>query len=136
MEDAASPAADFRPLTSFNGATTLTSWKTPAALGRPWLADRSLQWGHDFDVVEDNQEQANFRIPELLLQWGHDFDVVEDNREPMHRLSESIRFNGATTLTSWKTRGGRRPFGRFASFNGATTLTSWKTIQRLSVVLA
>ena len=39
---------------------------------------RMLQWGHDFDVVEDfyDLDSPDCKAPEL--QWGHDFDVVED----------------------------------------------------------
>ena len=42
----------------------------------------------------------------------------------------SLRFNGATTLTSWKTWS-RKPmrFPFLYGFNGATTLTSWKTLE-------
>ena len=65
-----------RRLRGFNGATTLTSWKTPRA---PEAATRTvtLQWGHDFDVVED-EDLAAEGDREAVLQWGHDFDVVED----------------------------------------------------------
>ena len=65
----------------FNGATTLTSWKTPSTIVRPG-ALTSLQWGHDFDVVEDD-----FRLDGsgfvYKLQWGHDFDVVEDAKDQL-----------------------------------------------------
>ena len=36
-----------------------------------------LQWGHDFDVVEDKRREEDQDV-ENRLQWGHDFDVVED----------------------------------------------------------
>ena len=66
----------------FNGATTLTSWKTPT---RPQISTRrpeepGCQWGHDFDVVEDGRRGPSYgrHRDRQRLQWGHDFDVVED----------------------------------------------------------
>ena len=85
----------------------MTSWKTPGTDGGCNEADALLQWGHDFDVVED-WFPCHAIGREDRLQWGHDFDVVEDKESPaMAYLSEG--FNGATTLTSWKTTAwGRR----------------------------
>jgi len=37
------------------------------------------------------------------LQWGHDFDVVEDATDQPYPCGDNPCFNGATTLTSWKT---------------------------------
>ncbi len=61
-----------------------------------------LQWGHDFDVVEDDPDAALVDLG-LKLQWGHDFDVVEDTEYQPTVYGRSKSFNGATTLTSWKT---------------------------------
>src|SRR5260221_473795 len=60
-----------------------------------------LQWGHDDDVVED-MTFLSF-VPGILpLQWGHDDDVVEDLRRGRGASLRRPRFNGATTMTSWK----------------------------------
>ena len=40
--------------------------------------EAELQWGHDFDVVEDDVPRLGTEIGRKELQWGHDFDVVED----------------------------------------------------------
>ena len=65
-----------RNMQSFNGATTMESWKGSARLleQRPFDA---LQWGHDNGVVE--------------RPWPSAFLPAGCNR-----------FNGATTMESWK----------------------------------
>src|SRR5579884_3757407 len=109
---------------SFNGATTLRSWKRFNRNGHPhgW---GGLQWSHDLAVVETCELGPNWSI-------------------------KLTSFNGATTLRSWKPRllhpmaaaqsasMEPRPCGRgnaliaqgeripARSFNGATTLRSWK----------
>ena len=60
---------------SFNGATTLQSWKQEPVL-LIYLSELKFQWGHDITVVE-------------TLMNGK-----EEN--------QSGSFNGATTLQSWK----------------------------------
>ena len=69
-----SDAATDPKRSSFNGATTMESWKT--------IADHSplsspLQWGHDNGVVEDRTAVSD-RADRDMLQWGHDNGVVED----------------------------------------------------------
>ena len=77
--------------------------------------DDSLQWGHDFDVVEDLAHDASIkasRRKRSSLHRGHDFDVVEDTERAVHpdAMKASFwTFNGATTLTSWKTAAYARP---------------------------
>ena len=139
-----------RRSSSFNGATTLESWKTTvkprayelgvrASMGpRRWSRRRrsgagqigqvygTLQWGHDVGVVEDYVTEDD-NCPEILAsmaprRWSR-------GRRARHgRVSNQCKsFNGATTLESWKTciaESGRR---RKHCFNGATTLESWKT---------
>ena len=60
----------------------------------------SLQWGHNFSVVEMRANDAvSFGL--RLLQWGHNFSVVEI----VHRRAEKqcvARFNGATTFQLWR----------------------------------
>ena len=59
---------------NFNGATTMSSWKTASALAEEhWHL--VLQWSHDDVVVE------NIPRRDLALQWSHD-DVVVENRDP------------------------------------------------------
>ena len=91
-----------RPCRSFNGATTMESWKTyPSGLDARRQA--MLQWGHDNGVVEDAESRPTAtrgadrtsmgprqwsrgrlldsapRAPRgVWLQWGHDNGVVED----------------------------------------------------------
>ena len=62
--------------TRFNGATTLTSWKT-TTIPLFYVGLVELQWGHDSDVVEDDELYA-YVTKQAVLQWGHDSDVVED----------------------------------------------------------
>ena len=57
----------------------MTSWKTfPVIWRKP--PGYKLQWGHDFDVVEDEARRRERGVwaEGYKLQWGHDFDVVED----------------------------------------------------------
>ena len=61
-----------------------------------------LQWGHDAGVVEDTNP-INQLSKGRLLQWGHDAGVVEDHQPVQQALAPKCRFNGATTLGSWKT---------------------------------
>ena len=49
----------------------------------------ALQWGHDFDVVEDYALPWWVIQPITRLQWGHDFDVVEDAGELVLALQAS-----------------------------------------------
>ncbi len=55
----------------------MTSWKTRPFKNHP-RPSKKLQWGHDFDVVEDIANLGMALVEFLKLQWGHDFDVVED----------------------------------------------------------
>ena len=89
--------------TCFNGATTMSSWKTGrlhASLCSCW----PLQWSHD-DVVVENQKTTGLST----IGW--------------------FGFNGATTMSSWKTPLGSTCVSRSGRFNGATTMSSWKTRQ-------
>ncbi len=88
-----------RRMVSFNGATTLRSWKQPTrrALRAPMIP---LQWSHDLAVVETGRERYGIQAaadasmeprpcgrgnPDLAhslrvdeaLQWSHDLAVVE-----------------------------------------------------------
>ena len=143
-----------RSNSSFNGATTLGSWKTRDAARPSGNAASQLQWGHDAGVVEDPggsgdatqltalqwghdagvvEDRSGRRSgPSAALQWGHDAGVVEDTRRiGRARVRTARGFNGATTLGSWKTRARRRDgASALARFNGATTLGSWKTPRR------
>ncbi len=89
------------PNMCFNGATTMSSWKTSAvscvAPVQAWL-----QWSHD-DVVVENSAAS----------WFATFAVQ--------------CFNGATTMSSWKTCLSGAPWCSMQRFNGATTMSSWKT---------
>ena len=114
---------------------------------------RQLQWGHDDGVVEDADWCGCHRPGDSVLQWGHDDGVVEDGeselitadragnasmgprrwsrgrRTSRQRLGRArSRFNGATTMESWKTASlAIRQLDRDPGFNGATTMESWKT---------
>ena len=93
------------------------------------VALRSLQWGHDTGVVEDSWSRKSRRF-HTKLQWGHDTGVVEDAHARGLVLGAQLRFNGATTLESWKTTQNKRKAADRERFNGATTLESWKTRSR------
>ena len=103
-------------LNSFNGATTLESWKTSDPIGAP-LPEGKLQWGHDTGVVEDGI-RAGPHAQVDVLQWGHDTGVVEDLAELGSGLLVQNRFNGATTLESWKTTSAR-------AWHEGATLLQW-----------
>src|SRR5262245_49717851 len=76
VEKTATPRRVTPRTVSFNGATTLGSWKS-----RAWPS------GIPFSRA---------------LQWGHDAGVVEKRHSADHQAGLSTRFNGATTLGSWK----------------------------------
>ncbi len=60
---------------SFNGAITFSLWKSaiPATVKKSLI---SLQWGHNFFVMEIIDRFLN--VLEIVgLQWGHNFFVME-----------------------------------------------------------
>src|SRR5579884_3809393 len=96
---------------SFNGATTLRSWKRWRARKSCWTQLR-LQWSHDLAVVETSS-RPSCRPPPKRLQWSHDLAVVETSTRTRIPCWRCCCFNGATTLRSWKPEShatdGRRP---------------------------
>ena len=62
----------------------------------------------------------------LNLQWSHD-DVVVENATLDGENRFGMNFNGATTMSSWKTRHAASDREIDPHFNGATTMSSWKT---------
>ena len=138
-------------LVRFNGAATMGSRKTSWSELRPGLGFTWLQWGRDDGVAED---VAMLRIRLLLvqLQWGRDDGVAEDAKfgQRGFRIASAsmgprrwgrgrlradrqgqvgrIRFNGAATMGSRKTRADRhRGQSAWECFNGAATMGSRKT---------
>ena len=114
----------------FNGATTMSSWKTPEDEDNPYTI-LPLQWSHD-DVVVENKiampEQSGWDLLQWShddvvvendirgnvahgtppqLQWSHDDVVVENPPPKPEPIVAHPCFNGATTMSSWKTRKGR-----------------------------
>ena len=85
---------------SFNGATTMESWKGHH------LSSRSMR-------------TSRFNGATTMVSWK--------GRQRIHRDLYSPGFNGATTMESWKGAGPawRRP-ALAQGFNGATTMESWK----------
>ena len=99
------------------------------------------------------RQTQSSRSASMQLQWGHDDGVVEDVTASGPAAPVRPRFNGATTMESWKTmrdRSTRSPLDRASMgprrwsrgrrgdatlyqrgpgdrFNGATTMESWKT---------
>ena len=63
---------------SFNGATTMVSWK----------ARRRIRRGRSASST--------------MLQWGHDDGVVEGSVYAASATVADVGFNGATTMVSWK----------------------------------
>ena len=141
----------------FNGATTLTSWKTSPKV-KSFADEMALQWGHDFDVVEDMRPSrsacptptcfngattlTSWKTPippkfvpsQSMLQWGHDFDVVEDLNVDVQLALPRNRFNGATTLTSWKTAGLVTPslVTTYETFRERlSSRTGWRAVRNL-----
>src|SRR5579884_4063150 len=94
---------------SFNGATTLRSWKR-------WRARKSC-W------------------TQLRLQWSHDLAVVETACTGPRTIWRWSGFNGATTLRSWKLDAAVAQRRVLVCFNGATTLRSWKQHRAEALVL-
>ena len=90
-----------------------------------------LQWGHDVGVVEDAMIAGRRLDPVARsLQWGHDVGVVEDSRIVSRIDDRDVASMGPRRWSRGR-RGSRRCHGRHAKrFNGATTLESWKTIGR------
>ena len=86
---------------SFNGATAMKPWKSPASR-------RSVPRGTG-------------------LQWGHGDEAVEEPDRRRHVAAKKARFNGATAMKPWKTRKGRRSGRVGPDFNGATAMKLWKT---------
>src|SRR5579884_4106498 len=109
-----------------------------------WRLLSLLQWSHDLAVVETrssprarasrqgasmeprpcgrgNSQPTDQTADWLTLQWSHDLAVVETRGVAGHpRLLH--RFNGATTLRSWKPRA---PLGLvYQAFHGLTASTS------------
>ena len=84
----------------------------------------SLQWGHVSSDVETRvRSGGNARIE--WLQWGHVSSDVETYRASGPG-NPRTRFNGATSLQTWK-RGGYVELPPPATgFNGATSLQTWK----------
>ena len=60
---------------SFNGATSIRTWKL-AGLLTPKKIALSLQWGHVYSDVETVASWLR-RIAQHLLQWGHVYSDVE-----------------------------------------------------------
>ena len=109
--------------------------KAPRDLPTPG-APQTLQWGHDWGVVERASEAKSRAASPLAsmgprlgsrgksrlardagrlrapLQWGHDWGVVESHPARAGRRRPSS-FNGATTGESWK--GLKKPFGLLSS---------------------
>ena len=117
---------------------------------------RSLQWGHGAGAVED-AGLAGRQLDRRSLQWGHGAGAVEDTARSTDASERRPRFNGATALGPWKTRGrvksaieaAELQWGHGAGavedrqaiagaavtarrFNGATALGPWKTRSRRS----
>ena len=61
-----------------------------------------LQWGHDNGVVERPVGLTPCFAASSRLQWGHDNGVVERCWCAQRAAATSTRFNGATTMESWK----------------------------------
>src|SRR5437588_342460 len=66
--------------------------------------------------------------PVVQLQCGHGDDAVENPESEPVKVVDMRRFNAATAMTPWRTRGspatgraGRR------CFNAATAMTPWRT---------
>ncbi len=124
------PAGLGRP--GFNGATTMSSWKTLVVTMRATTVD-PLQWSHDDVVVENymrhhrrtswfvaSMEPRRCRRGKREPQWMCERDVWASmeprrcRRGKRHPLPAAVVlvycFNGATTMSSWKTtRSSRRP---------------------------
>src|SRR5579884_599408 len=84
----------------FNGATTLRSWKRAMVITARY-GGRWLQWSHDLAVVETAHGPSWAPLAEEL-QWSHDLAVVETRWRAGAAAERPDRFNGATTLRSWK----------------------------------
>ena len=100
MEGTGKPGLLDRIDLCFNGATTVKSWKgriTPPCA----IRNCGLQWSHDGEVVEGIKEEARL-LRDAMLQWSHDGEIVEGGGTNSYRLMRPRRFNGATTVKSWK----------------------------------
>ncbi len=86
-----------------------------------------LQWSHD-DVVVENSENLDAITTTGSLQWSHDDVVVENNDHdafPARAVVASMeprRCRRGKRRRLWKRLHGR------PGFNGATTMSSWKTL--------
>ena len=67
-------------LPSFNGAITFSLWKL-AKWSAGNITTRSLQWGHNFFVMEISAILKKSQSP-TELQWGHNFFVMEIAGQP------------------------------------------------------
>ena len=118
------PRRKSRTFFSFNGAITFSLWKYKTK-GDTWDQDCTLQWGHNFFVMEISlmplyswyipklQWGHNFFVMEIVLnlvirvvlhelQWGHNFFVMEIYHVVNGVGGGRSRFNGAITFSLWK----------------------------------
>ena len=84
-----------------------------------------LQWGHNFIVMEIHYPDS-FSPGISSLQWGHNFIVMEMGSFQSMHIWISLCFNGAITLSLWKSQGRIRKQRCTRCFNGAITLSLWK----------
>ena len=85
---------------SFNGATTLQSWK--------------------------HHEYENLHYHDVYVSMGPRHYSRGNTSSSVKDTDVSSGFNGATTLQSWKHFHRTKEEKALLSFNGATTLQSWK----------
>ena len=112
-------------LISFNGATTLQSWKRIHV--EPILHVEMLSFNGATTLQSwKHHEYENLHYHDVYVSMGPRHYSRGNTSSSVKDTDVSSGFNGATTLQSWKHFHRTKEEKALLSFNGATTLQSWK----------